>query len=32
MLCTLWAMLMENTLYLKLNTQIKIHVSALYEH
>lgn len=32
MLCTLWAMLTENTLYLMLNTQIKIHISALYEH
>lgn len=31
-LCTLWAMLTENTLYLMLNTQIKIHISALYEH
>lgn len=32
MLCTLWATLTENTLYLMLNTQIKIHISALYEH
>lgn len=32
MLCTLWAMLTQNTLYLMLNTQIKIHISALYEH
>lgn len=32
MLCTLWAMLTENTLYLKLNTPIKIHISAPYEH
>lgn len=31
-LCTLRAMLTENTLYLMLNTQIKIHISALYEH